>query len=110
MIKNRTLGKNKGCRRGLFCITRSNNCEERQIAVVTVKIALDSRKLNDSCTKMRAHMPNMEELLNPISVEITRDRTVQIFISKIDLDYANGQMKLSEETSRQSVFALTGGN
>ena len=30
-------------------------------------------------------------------------------MSKIDLDYAYGQMKLSEETSRQCVFALTGG-
>ena len=30
-------------------------------------------------------MPNMEELLNQISVEITRDRTVKLFISKIDL-------------------------
>ena len=31
-------------------------------------------------------------------------------ISKIDLDYAYGQMILSEETSRQCVFAITGGN
>ena len=54
----------------------------------SVKIALDSRKLNDSCIKMR--MPNMEELLNQISVEITRDRTLQLFMSKIDLDYAYG--------------------
>ena len=67
----------------------------------SVKIALDSRKLNDSCVKMRPHMPNMEELLNQISVEITRDRTTQLFMSKIDLDYAYGHMKLSEETSRQ---------
>ena len=83
--------------------------------VITVKndksviIALDSRELNDSCIKMRPHMPNMEELLNPISVEITHDRTLQLFMSKIDLDYAYGQMKLSKETSRQCVFALTGG-
>ena len=49
------------------------------------------------------------KLLNQLSVEISRDRTVQLFISKIDLDYSYGQMKLSEETSRQSVFALTGG-
>ena len=55
-------------------------------------------------------MPNMEELLNQISVEITRDRTAQLFMSTIDLDYAYGQMKLSEETSRQCVFALTEGN
>ena len=75
----------------------------------SVKIALDSRKLNDSCIKIRPHMPNMEELLNQISVEITRDRTKELNISKIDLDYAYGQMKLSIETSRQCVFAITGG-
>ena len=54
----------------------------------SVKIALDSQKLNDSCVKTRPHMPNMEELLNQISVEITRDRTTQLFMSKI-----NGQRK-----------------
>ena len=41
----------------------------------SVKIALGSRKLNDSCSKMRPHMPNLEELLIQNSVEITRDRT-----------------------------------
>ena len=75
----------------------------------SVKIALDSRKLNDSCIKIRPHMPNMEELLNQSSVEITRDRTKELMMSKIDLDYAYGQMKLSKETSRQCVFAITGG-
>ena len=30
-------------------------------------------------------------------------------ISKIDLDYAYGQMKLSKETSRQCVLAIIGG-
>ena len=75
----------------------------------SVKIALDSRKLNDSCIKFRPHMPNMEELLNQISVAITKDRTKKLMISKIDLDYAYGQMMLSEETSRQCIFAITGG-
>ena len=51
----------------------------------------------------------MEELLNQISVEITRDRTSQLFILKIDLEYAYRQMKISEETSRQCVFTITGG-
>ena len=76
----------------------------------SVKIALDSRKLNDSCIKVRPHMPNMEELLNQFSVEITKDRTKELMLSKTDLDYAYGQMMLSEETSRQCVFAITGGN
>ena len=66
-----------------------------------VKIALESRMLNDSCIKIRPNMPNMEELLNQISVEITRDRTKELRISKIDLDYVYGQMKLHNETSRQ---------
>ena len=52
----------------------------------------------------------MEELLNQISVEITRDRIAQLFISRIDLDHAYGQMNLSDQTSRQGVFAVTGGN
>ena len=38
----------------------------------SIKIAIDSRKLNDSCIKIRPHMPNMEVSLNQISVEITR--------------------------------------
>ena len=75
----------------------------------SVKIALDSRKLNNSCIKLRPHMPNMEELLNQISVELTRDRTKELMISKIDLDYAYDQMKLSKDTRRQCVFAITGG-
>ena len=52
---------------------------------------------------MRPHVPNLEKLLNQSSAEITHDRT------KIDLDYAYGQIKLSEEASRQCGFALIGG-
>ena len=73
----------------------------------SVKIALDSGKLNDSCIKARPHMPNMEELLNQISVEITKDQMKKLMISKIDLDYAYGQVMLSDERSRQCVFAIT---
>ena len=53
-------------------------------------------------------MPNMEELLIQILVEITWHRTAQLFISNIDLDYAYGQMILSIETSRQCGFAISG--
>ena len=42
-------------------------------------------------------MPNMEELLNQISAEFTSDRTKELRISKIDLDYAYGRMKLSKK-------------
>ena len=59
LIKTRHLKKVKHADEDCFVspvvITVKNN--------KSVKIALDSRKLNDSCIKIRPHMPNMEELL-----------------------------------------------
>ena len=74
----------------------------------SVKIALDARKLNDSCIKKRPHMPNMDELLNQISAELSKNDTDPIWISVIDLDYAYSQMKLAPETSKHCNFAITG--
>ena len=74
----------------------------------TVKIALDARKLNESCTKKRPHMPNMEELLNQISTELSKNDRDPLWISVVDLDYAYGQMKLAPETSKHCNFAMTG--
>ena len=59
----------------------------------SVKIALDSRKLNEACIKRKAAMPNMEELISKISAEISNGEG-EIWMSKIDLDYAYGQAKL----------------
>ena len=73
----------------------------------TVKIALDARKLNDSCVKKRPHMPNME-LLNQISAELSKNDRDPIWISVVALDYAYGQMKLAPETSKHCNFAMTG--
>ena len=87
----------------------------RIVVVITVKSnnpfknALDSPNSNDSCIKMRPQIPNMEALLCQISIEITPGRILQLFVSKIELEYAYGQMKLSNETSRQCVFAKTRG-
>ena len=52
-------------------------------------------------------MPNMEKLPNQISTEFTRDQKVQFFTSKVDLDYAYGQMMLPEETSRGNFGGTT---
>ena len=84
--------------------------------IITVKgdksfeIPLSSGKLNDSCTKMPAHKPNMEEFLSQIPTETTRAPNEPLWISKIDLKYAYDQLKLSEETSKHCKFAITGGN
>ena len=74
----------------------------------SVKIALDSRNLNEACIKRKAAMPNMEELVSKISARIT-DGKGEIWMSKIDLDYAYGQAKLSKEAAKHCVFSNIGG-
>ena len=74
------------------------------------KITLDPVELNDSCIKMRSHMLNMEETLSQIYPEIKWVQNELLRISKMDLVYTYGKLKLFEETSRQYNFAITGGN
>ena len=75
----------------------------------SAKIALGSRKLFESCIKLGPHMPIKEEILSHILTEISRVQNEPIWISRLDLEYAYGQLNLSEETSGQCNFAVTGG-
>ena len=75
----------------------------------SIKRALDSRKLNEACIKRKAAMPNMEELISKISAKITKGNG-EIWMSKIDLDYAYGQAKLSKEAAKHCVFSIIGGH
>ena len=74
----------------------------------SVKIALDSRKLNELTLKRKAQMPNMEELTSRISRKIADGPADEIWTSKFDLDYAYGQLLLSREA--RNLFAVTSGN
>ena len=51
-------------------------------------------------------MPDMEDLINGISTEITSNENAELWISKIDLDYAYSQLELDEETSKHCVSSL----
>ena len=73
----------------------------------SVKIARDSRKLNEACIKRKAAMANMKELISKISTKINKGEG-EIWMSKIDLDYAYGQAKLSKEAAKQGFFWLIG--
>ena len=75
----------------------------------SVKIALDSRKLNEACIKRKAATLNMVELISKISAKITKGDGA-IWMSKIDLDYAYGQAKLSKEAAKHCVFSIIGGD
>ena len=83
-------------------------------AVITVKkdktIKIDSRKLNEITVKRKAQMPNMDELISRISRKIADGEADEIWISKFDLDYAYGQLPLSENARDLCIFAVTGGN
>ena len=88
----------------MFRITRSNYDKERQDNKNRVRRPETQQQLY----KKRPHMPNMEELLNQISTELSKNDPDPIWISVVDLDYAYGQMKLAPETSKHCNFAMTG--
>ena len=75
----------------------------------SIKIALDSRKLNEATIKRKAQMPNMEELLSRISRKISEEQEGEIWITKLDFDYAYGQIKLDDQTKNLCIFTVTGG-
>ena len=75
----------------------------------TIKIALDSRKLNEIAVQRKAQMPNMEELISRISRKIADGEEDAIWISKFDLDYPYGQLPLSKNARDLCIFAVTGG-
>ena len=54
-------------------------------------------------------MSNMEELISKISAKITKGDG-EIWMSKIDLDYAYGQAKLSKEAAKDCGFSIIGGD
>ena len=100
-------------------IEKANNIDENCFvspAVITVKkdksvkIALDSRKLNEITIKRKAQTPNMEELISRISRKSADGPPDEIWISKLDLDYAYGQLLLSREARNLCIFAITGRN
>ena len=75
----------------------------------SIKIALDSRKLNEATIKRKAQMPNMEELISRISRKISEEKEGEIWLTKLDFDYAYGQIKLDDETKNLCIFTITGG-
>ena len=75
----------------------------------SIKIALDSRKLNEATIKRKAQMPNMEELISRISRKISEEQEGEIWITKLDFDYAYGQIKLDGQTKNLYIFTVTGG-
>ncbi len=75
----------------------------------TVKIALDSIELNKQVVKKTMQLPSLAELLDRISIKISRNGQAQLHVSTIDLDYAFGQIALHQDTAKHCVAAIVGG-
>ena len=59
----------------------------------SIKIALDSRKLNEITVKRKARMPNMEELISRISRKISEGEDGEVLATKLDFDYHTDKSK-----------------
>ena len=70
---------------------------------------MDARILNDNTIKRKAQMPNLEELLGQVTLSITKDESMPLYISTIDLEYAFGQISLHPETRKHCNIAIIGG-
>ena len=75
----------------------------------SVKMALDSGKLNETIIKKKTKMPNMEEFISRISRKISKKQDREIWITKLDFKYAYGQIKLKENAKNISICTITGG-
>ena len=71
----------------------------------SIKIALDSRKLNGATIKRKAQMPNMEELISRISRKKSEEKEGEIHITKLDFDFAYGQLRLNRKMHRILPFS-----
>ena len=75
----------------------------------SIKIALDSSKLNEATIKRKAQMQNMEELISRRSRKISEVTEGEIMITKLDFGNAYGQLQLDEQTKRLCIFTVKGG-
>ena len=75
----------------------------------SIKIALDSGKLNEATIKRKAPMPTMKEVISKTSRKISEGNEGEIWITKLDFDHAFGQNKLDEKTRNLCMFTITGG-
>ena len=73
-----------------------------------VKTALDSKKLNEITVKRKTQMPNMEELISLISRKISDRSDGDFLATKLDFDYAYGQIKLDKNKKNLCIFTVTG--
>ena len=76
----------------------------------SVKIALDSIKLNDALNKNKYQMQSIDHLVDSVALYISERRNLpgQYLFSKIDLKYAYSQIPLDENIQKHCNFNILG--
>ena len=100
-------------------IIKLNKCSGKQLICPivitvkkdqTVKLALDSKKINTFIHRNKYQMPNIDLLLDNIAQIIKSDKTKPMLFLELDLRYAFSQIPLDQKTREKCNFSLIGGN
>ena len=77
----------------------------------SVKIALDSKKLNDAIHKNKYQMQSIDRLIDSVAVYISERKNLpgKYLFSKISLKYAYSQIPLGENIQKHCNFNILGG-
>ena len=77
----------------------------------SVKIALDSKKLNDAIHKNKYQMQSINHLIDSVAVYISEGKPKQgkYIFSKFDLKYAYRQIPLDDNIKKHCNFSILGG-
>ena len=75
----------------------------------SIKLALDSKLLNDQVFKNKYQMPNIHELIDNVALQISEKSNGRVWFSNLDLKNAYSQLKLCDQTRKQCNFSIVGG-
>ena len=80
----RSHNKIRGMRRRLFCQPNCNYSEKE----TSIKLALDSKLLNDQIFKNKYQIPNIHELIDNVAFQISEKSNGRVWFSNLDLKNA----------------------
>ena len=75
----------------------------------TVKIALDSRALNNAILKEKYQMLNLDNLMEQVAEIINGGTEGEVRFTSLDMQYAYGQTELHPDPARHCNFQIIGG-
>ena len=70
----------------------------------SIKLALDAKAIVRQFFKNKYQMPNVYELLNKVSENVTAKAAGTLYFTVVDLKYAYSQLKVTAEIAKQSNF------